>query len=436
MDFNPRVSQWGVKPEYSAGLAKRIVLSNQLGVVFALYLLFCAGMCFLSGRPIAGVLALVFMGTQLLFPVLNLLGHHQVSRTSMMVISNLLGFSQSVLLPNTGFNQGFYITVGLSIVLFMMDQKRLIALGFLLPLVLYPLTIWIERTHLLGPGLDLTALEADVLRYSSAVFYVTIVFLMFLFLSQEHERAEEQIRHERTRYYKQAKFAALGQMAAGITHEINNPMTVIDLNVQQLNHMLQSESYSQEEVLSRMQVISWTVHRIARIVESMLTFSREGEKDNFAPEPVNKIVEDTLTICAEKVRFKRVDLRVNLSPSELRLNCRSGQISQVMLNLLNNAFDAVEDASEKWIAIDVSEDEAKKKTLISVTDSGPGISAELREKIFLPFFTTKAVGRGTGLGLSLSKKILLDHGGSLTLDPASPHTRFVLEFENSWSRIS
>ena len=96
----------------------------------------------------------------------------------------------------------------------------------------------------------------------------------------------------------------------------------------------------------------------------------------------------------------------------------------MLLNLLNNSYDAVVDQPERWIKVDVLD---KNELLeIAVTDSGPGIPAPIAEKIMSPFFTTKPPGKGTGLGLSISSNIMTDHGGSLTVDGSSPHTRFVI----------
>jgi signal transduction histidine kinase len=107
------------------------------------------------------------------------------------------------------------------------------------------------------------------------------------------------------------------------------------------------------------------------------------------------------------------------------LECRPTQITQVLLNLLNNARDAAEESEERWVQLDVTE--LADWIRISVTDSGKGIPVEIREKIMSPFFTTKAVGKGTGLGLSITKSIVDSHRGTLILDEESVQTRFVIE---------
>ena len=108
----------------------------------------------------------------------------------------------------------------------------------------------------------------------------------------------------------------------------------------------------------------------------------------------------------------------------LRIPCREAQISQVLLNLIANAADAVQDLSERWIRIEVSRNADAVE--IAVTDSGGGIPDEIRARVMQPFFTTKPAGQGTGFGLSISRAFAEAHAGTLTIDVASPHTRFVV----------
>jgi C4-dicarboxylate-specific signal transduction histidine kinase len=119
-----------------------------------------------------------------------------------------------------------------------------------------------------------------------------------------------------------------------------------------------------------------------------------------------------------------VVLEVGIISDSLEIECRDIEISQVLLNLLNNAYDAVTDKEDKWVRIDVKETESA--AIITVTDSGPGIPENIRNKITQPFFTTKELGKGTGLGLSISLGIVGAHQGNLTLDTHSSHTCFVV----------
>jgi signal transduction histidine kinase len=117
-----------------------------------------------------------------------------------------------------------------------------------------------------------------------------------------------------------------------------------------------------------------------------------------------------------------VQLIKPLIDENLTIQCRPSEISQVLLNLLNNAFDAVEDLPQRWVKIDVKE--VDDQVNLTVTDSGQGIDVALRDKIMQPFFTTKPVGKGTGLGLSISSGIVESHHGKFVLDPKSPFTSF------------
>jgi C4-dicarboxylate-specific signal transduction histidine kinase len=168
-----------------------------------------------------------------------------------------------------------------------------------------------------------------------------------------------------------------------------------------------------------------TTDRIGRIVRSLRQISREGSNDYFFPTRVGTVVDQTLEICSERFRANAVKLLLPKEMPEFSVTCREVQIEQVLLNLLQNAFDAVvEQPGERWVRLDVGGSD--DSVIISVTDSGPGIPPELRPRIMEPFFTTKPVGRGTGLGLSVSKNIAEEHGGKLEYSEHEGHTRFSL----------
>ena len=132
-----------------------------------------------------------------------------------------------------------------------------------------------------------------------------------------------------------------------------------------------------------------------------------------------------MELCLEKFRNDGIELFIE-KIFDVDIQCRAAEISQVILNLLNNAYDAVIELPKKWIRIEMRYISAERVQLL-ITDSGSGISKEIAEKIMLPFFSTKNVSKGTGLGLSISKKIMEDHWGNLFLDDSSPNTRFILE---------
>ncbi len=222
-----------------------------------------------------------------------------------------------------------------------------------------------------------------------------------------------------------ARLSALGQMAASLAHEVNTPLTIISASARNLARLADSGKLNAPDVLKHADRITNTSDRIAKIVRSLRHIARDESHDEFHPACVSEIVEECLELCRERFRVNSIQLlSVKVDP-EIYVSCREGQITQVLLNLLLNAFDAVtEIGGEGWVKVDVAvQDEI---VTITVTDSGPGIAPELRTRIMEPFFTTKPVGTGIGLGLSLSRSLAEDHSGTLTLAEREEHTSFVL----------
>jgi PAS domain S-box-containing protein len=242
----------------------------------------------------------------------------------------------------------------------------------------------------------------------------------------ERKELEAQIEASRDQMVASARLSALGMMAGGIAHEINNPLAIIHSMATDLVEIVEQEGAAPKGVVARKSaVIRETAGRIARIVKSLRRIAREGSNDRLRPAPVARIVDETLEICRERFRANDVKLLLPEAIPELRVACREVQISQALLNLLQNAFDAVVDQpGERWVRLAVSNSD--DSVSISVIDSGPGIPQEVRSRIMEPFFTTKEVGKGTGLGLSLSKTIAEEHGGKLEYREDEGHTRFSL----------
>ena len=154
--------------------------------------------------------------------------------------------------------------------------------------------------------------------------------------------------------------------------------------------------------------------------------ARESSADEFRETPVREIVDETLELCAERFRAHNIRLILSAVDPSAVISCREVQICQVLLNLLQNAYDELVDwEGDRWVKLDVTY--CAGWVVFLVSDSGPGIAPEHRAHIMDPFFTTKPVGRGIGLGLSISRSIALEHGGTLELDEASPHTCFRLK---------
>jgi signal transduction histidine kinase len=224
-----------------------------------------------------------------------------------------------------------------------------------------------------------------------------------------------------------ARMAALGEMAGGIAHEINNPLAIISGKSQLLLRKFKSQNLENESFFADVERINKNAERISKIVKSLKTISRNSEVDPMQVSSLEQIIEDVLELSVDRFNSKNVELRIDI-PKDASLMCRPSEIGQVILNLVNNSFDAVSNFNERWIEVKAVQSEAM--TRITVTDSGKGIPKSIVDKLMFPFFTTKDVGKGTGLGLSISKRVVEKHNGKFYYDESCANTCFVVEIPN------
>lgn len=226
------------------------------------------------------------------------------------------------------------------------------------------------------------------------------------------------------------KMASLGEMASGIAHEINNPLAIIKMAALQMQKNITPDNTVLKSSVSR---IDSTVDRISKIIQGLRTFSRDGRNDPFELVSFDKMIEDILSFCNERLKHHSIRLIIDELDPNLVFEGRQIEISQVLLNLFNNAIDALDSSGveDKWIKIYAKNDGDFLE--IKISDSGPEIPMETQRKMFQPFFTTKEIGKGTGLGLSLSLTIVKNHLGEIYLDGESANTCFVLRLPNKQS---
>lgn len=231
----------------------------------------------------------------------------------------------------------------------------------------------------------------------------------------------KQIDIERGRAMLNAKLASIGELAAGIAHEINNPLAIIEGQMSLLDrHMNEPEKWAQ-----RSASIKKSVSRISHIVKGLKHYSRTNTAQVRKLESLAHIISESLVLTEWKAKKFSVAVTVELNTVEM-IHCDPIEIEQVLVNLINNGIEAVKDEPVRELKIELTKD--NNNLVVRVIDSGPGLSAETEEKMFDPFFTTKPVGEGTGLGLSIAKGIVDNHGASLCLNRHNPGTCFEIRF--------
>jgi PAS domain S-box-containing protein len=233
-----------------------------------------------------------------------------------------------------------------------------------------------------------------------------------------------EVRKAELKMVESARLASLGEMAGGIAHEINNPLAIIRGKAEQIASRRNDPEYLKNKLKSDLDKISQTVERITSIIRGLRTFARDSSQDPFVRSNVQTVINDSMDMCAERLRAKNIEFKT-YGDFNWEIWARPIQLTQVLVNLINNSMDAIEKQSEKWIHLEVENSSGTLK--FSVTDSGSGIPKDVRSRLMEPFFTTKAPGKGTGLGLSISKGIIEDHNGKFYYDDSCKNTRFVFE---------
>lgn len=244
-------------------------------------------------------------------------------------------------------------------------------------------------------------------------------------LSEENSvrrAAEEKLRRAQSELVQAGKMAVLGQMAAGMTHELNQPLTA--LRTMSDNAQVLIERGRLDDAKSNLATISQLVARMGALTGQLRQFARKSDT-RLTAVPVVTAVTAALFLVERRVEQERVNFRMMVRDQDVQALGDSNRLQQVLVNLFNNALDAMADAEDRQLTVNV--ERANGRALIAVTDSGPGIPDDIRAHLFEPFFTTKPQGKGLGLGLAISEQIIREFGGELRAEAATGGgARFVM----------
>jgi PAS domain S-box-containing protein len=233
----------------------------------------------------------------------------------------------------------------------------------------------------------------------------------------ERKQAEEEVRRHQAELAHMARLNTMGEMASGIAHELNQPLTAIATNAYASIQMLESGNMSNEKLADIMEKIGHQAERSGEIIRQLRQFVRK-EQPQRCPLDLNELIEEVLMLLRPEVRKAGVTIQRNLDRSISKVVAQRIQIEQVILNLLKNAIEAmINSNTETRNLVITTEMGGNHSVIVSVEDSGPGISSEMRDALFDPFITSKK--KGLGLGLSISQGIIEAHRGNLYLDSSS-----------------
>ena len=220
------------------------------------------------------------------------------------------------------------------------------------------------------------------------------------------QKQEEQLVHS-------ARLAEMGEMAAAVAHELNQPLTGIRNFARNAFYMLENDVGTDEEVQENLRLISQQVDRASKIINQMRELTRKSDL-KLTPLQVNPLIEETVEFLAPQFRLSGISLRLSLAEALPFVQGDRTRLEQVLLNLMTNARQAMEGSEKKTLSVATRvEPSSDRPVVVEVRDTGCGFEASETEKLFTPFYSTKEAGRGTGLGLSISLRIVEEHGGRI-----------------------
>lgn len=227
-----------------------------------------------------------------------------------------------------------------------------------------------------------------------------------LFQIEELRRKDQVIGHS-------SKLAAIGELAAGIGHEINGPLTIIKAYLTKLKRESYKNNTNEDNILNSFEKIEGSANQIENIVKGLRTFARK-ENDEVIDFNLAQVIQDCISMVEQIYDHYGITVSFKNHVGDISINGVPGKIQQVIMNLLSNAKDALEESDVKEINVALVEEDGKIQ--IKVADTGPGISDVIKSKVFDPYFTTKEFGKGSGLGLSLSFNFIKEHNGTIQID--------------------
>ena len=232
------------------------------------------------------------------------------------------------------------------------------------------------------------------------------------------EEIKSQLKETTVSLIQAEKLSAIGEIAAGMCHELNQPLNAMKIITQSAQREIAKKRYVEDTMKQDFSDIIEQINKAAEIINHMRSYARRTTEDELHPISINTVVDSALKFAETQIKNHGAQLVRNLSPDLPMIKGDPIRLEQVLLNLLNNARLSLMDTGkpDKKIEISTRMSGDGSFVVVEVKDNGPGVPEEIKEKIFSPFFTTRKQGEGTGLGLSIATKIMTAHKGKIELD--------------------
>lgn len=418
-----RLSAWiqtilalGVSRASDESQLRYIRMCNYLALIaLAIMSLFISNYLLSGDVSRASVQIIIILATLLPVFLLNHLGFFSAAKYSILLACCLSTIFDAAAGGSVEGHQYFFIVIASVFALLNEPNNwRAALVGYTTPflcwLVLeytdYNLLSWLFPIQSMG---KLARFESIFLSY----WIVPIIIWRYSYVSMISDK----------RAGRADKMAALGEMAAGMGHEINNPLAIIKGKIRNLKKELGKNEIDADNLREKLDQINEACDRISKIIVSIRYFSRDSSEDPLEVISVPNLIKSTLELCALKAQETHVQLK-STENLDCHLKGRESEIMQILINLISNAIYEVSKLEERWV--EVGYEITPGYICIKVTDSGTGIPAHISSRMMQAFFSTKEPGTGTGLGLSISKSLAERNYGTLTYIESCPNTQFEL----------